>query len=83
MGNGEYVYNAWDPLLEFDPNSCHWGPLRQADPSALRQRFAFLPSEVLVRIRDDVSRSGGESYIHPRRTSLEPPEEEEEGEPEP
>eukprot|EP00969_Alexandrium_andersonii_P178226 7880816-Alexandrium_andersonii.AAC.1 len=49
MGNGEYVYNTWDPLMEFDPNSFHWDPARQAHPSLPRHRFASLPPEVEAR----------------------------------
>eukprot|EP00969_Alexandrium_andersonii_P282523 12490164-Alexandrium_andersonii.AAC.1 len=66
MGTSEYVYGAWGPLLEFDPN-CHWGPQRQAYPSLLRRRFASLPGEVIARIRADVDRAGGDTHFHPRR----------------
>eukprot|EP00969_Alexandrium_andersonii_P211453 9338385-Alexandrium_andersonii.AAC.1 len=45
MGDSEYVYTAWDPAMEFNPNTHHWDPARQAEPAVLRQRFARLPAE--------------------------------------
>eukprot|EP00969_Alexandrium_andersonii_P224347 9908483-Alexandrium_andersonii.AAC.1 len=67
MGDGEYVYGSWAPLMEFDPNSLRWDPLRRADPSLLRQRFAPLPREVEARTRADADRAGGDAHFHPRR----------------